>query len=79
MPLGIRVSGGRGLQLQTITARGVSEVGGDISGTHVGGIGRHVGPLSPATAPMMPGREDVEHGRVGEVGAVPNEIHPWYQ
>ena len=40
-----------------------------------GGVRGHVGPLPPATETMVPGREDMDHGPVGEEGAVPDGLN----
>ena len=75
-PPGIGAPDGGGLKHQPGQAIGISEGGGDCSSTDESGFRRHAGPLPPAKASMVPGREDVEHGLVGEGGAVPDGIHP---
>ena len=56
-----------------------SEGGGYSGGTDGGRFRRHFGPLPPMMAPMVPGRENVEHGLVGEVGTVLDRLHSGYR
>ena len=75
-PPGIRADGGKGLKLQPGKSREISEVGGDRGSAESGRVRRHFSPLTPVTAPLVPVQEDVEHGPVGEGGAVLDGLHP---
>ena len=73
---GIRAAGGGRLQRKPETYRGILERGGDSDGTDSDRIGGHVVPFPPATEPMLTVWDDVEHGKVGEGGEVPDKLHP---
>ena len=75
-PQGVKAAGVRGPHCQPKPSRGISEGGRDSGVTDGGGIGIHVGPILTVRAPMVPGREDVDHDRVGKGGAVPNGLRP---
>ena len=71
----IGVAGGGGLKQQPGQTIGISEVGGDHGSAGGDGVIRHAEPLPTAMAPMVPGWEEVDHGPVGEGGAVPDRLH----